>query len=108
MAKHSKRSVREPDFLEEMIEESTRRNSDFPKLMAAAAERRRIGAQLAKRRQKLGLSQTKLAARMDTSQAQVSKVEAGAPDVRLSTLERYASAVGHEVHIKLRKIADAA
>ena len=89
MAKHSKRSVREPDFLEEMIEESTRRNSDFPKLMAAAAERRRIGAQLAKRRQKLGLSQTKLA-------------------VRLSTLERYASAVGHEVHIKLRKIADAA
>ena len=101
----SKRATKkEPDFLDEMIEESTQRNPDFPKLMAAAAERRRVGAELAKRRQRLGLSQTKLAARMDTSQAQVSKVENGAPDVRLSTLERYAAAVGHEVHIKLRKI----
>ena len=31
----------EEDFLEELIAESTRRNPEFPKLMEAAAQRRR-------------------------------------------------------------------
>jgi predicted transcriptional regulator len=93
------------DFLDEMIEESTARNADFPKLMEAAADRRRVGRDLAKLRERMGLSQTKLAAKMDTSQSQVSKVENGAPDFRISTLERYVAAVGGELKISVKRQA---
>jgi predicted transcriptional regulator len=45
----------------------------------------------------LGLSQTEVAARMGTSQSAVARLEAGDVDIRLSTLERYAAAVGREL-----------
>jgi hypothetical protein len=42
----SKSNADEPDFLDEMIEEFTRENPEFPKLLAAAEERRRLQAGL--------------------------------------------------------------
>ena len=48
-----------------------------------------------------GLSQTEVAARMGTSQSAVARMEAGDGDVRLSTLERYAAAVGRELRWSL-------
>jgi transcriptional regulator with XRE-family HTH domain len=65
------------------------------------AERRRLAGTLASRRIALGLSQTEVAARMGTSQSSVARLEAGAADVRLSTLERYAAAVGQRLAFKL-------
>jgi ribosome-binding protein aMBF1 (putative translation factor) len=59
-----------------------------------SGERNRLLADLAARRQASGLSQTEIAARMGTSQSAVARLEAGASDARLSTLERYAAAVG--------------
>lgn len=50
---------------------------------------------LAERRRRLGLSQTQVAARMQTSQSAVARLEANRGDLRLSTLERYAQALGH-------------
>jgi len=41
-----------------------------------------------------GLSQTVVAARMGSSQSVVARIEQGNRDVRLSTLARYAAAVG--------------
>jgi transcriptional regulator with XRE-family HTH domain len=49
---------------------------------------------LAVRRRAAGLSQTEVAARMGTSQSAVARLEAGRDDVRVSTLERYAQALG--------------
>ncbi|HVA03092.1 MAG TPA: helix-turn-helix transcriptional regulator [Acidimicrobiales bacterium] len=49
------------------------------------------------RRLSVGLSQTEVAARMGTSQSAVARLEAGEADIRLSTLERYAAAVGIEL-----------
>ena len=48
-----------------------------------------------------GLTQTEVAARMGTSQSAVARLESGAADVRASTLERYAAAVGGEISWKL-------
>ena len=39
---------------------------------------------------------------MGTSQSAVARLEAGAGDVRLSTLERYTAALGVELHWELR------
>jgi len=62
-----------------------------------AAARRALGEELLARRHELGLSQTQVAARMGTSQSAVARLEAGQGDIRLSTLERYAAALGSQV-----------
>ena len=65
-------------------------------------DRRRLMRELAGRRQDAGLSQTEIAARMGTSQSAVARLEAGEADVRASTLERYAAALGTEITWKLQ------
>jgi predicted transcriptional regulator len=52
---------------------------------------------LVERRIAAGLTQTEVAARMGTSQSSVARLESGAVDARLSTLERYAEVVGARI-----------
>src|SRR5579859_4649309 len=66
-------------------------------LRRMSAERRRLVADLAARRRSAGLSQTEVAARMGTSQSAVARLESGDADVRVSTLERYAAAIGSQL-----------
>jgi ribosome-binding protein aMBF1 (putative translation factor) len=67
-----------------------------------SAERRRLVGELAEQRRSGGLSQTEVAARMGTSQSAVARLEAGEADVRASTLERYAAAIGSEISWRLQ------
>ena len=60
-------------------------------------ERRRLVADLTEHRRSAGLSQTEVAARMGTSQSAVARLESGDADVRVSTLERYAAAIGSQL-----------
>ncbi len=69
----------------------------FPGFRDMAERRRALSAVLVARRVELGLSQTEVAARMGTSQSAVARLEAGQSDVRLSTLERYADALGQRL-----------
>lgn len=71
-------------------------------LRRMSQDRRRLMRELAGRRQDAGLSQTEIAARMGTSQSAVARLEAGEADVRASTLERYAAALGTEITWKLQ------
>src|SRR6516164_4589088 len=66
-------------------------------LRRMSAERRRLVADLTAQRRSAGLSQTEVAARMGTSQSAVARLETGDADVRVSTLERYAAAIGSQV-----------
>lgn len=90
-----------PDFLDELIEERTAQNPNFPELVEAALERRRLLHELSKGRKEIGLSQTIVAARMRTSQPTVAKLERAEGDPKLSTVERYAAAVGKRVEWRL-------
>jgi ribosome-binding protein aMBF1 (putative translation factor) len=62
-----------------------------------AEDRGRLVRELAEQRHAAGLSQTEVAARMGTSQSAVARLESGTADVRASTLERYAAAVGGQI-----------
>lgn len=73
----------------------------FPGFAEMAASRRALAAELVARRRILGLSQTQVAARMGTSQSAVARIETGHADVRLSTLERYAAALGSAVEWRM-------
>ena len=66
-------------------------------LRRMAAERRRLVEELAGLRKAARLSQTEVAARMGTSQSAVARLEGGDVDVRASTLERYAAAIGSQI-----------
>jgi predicted transcriptional regulator len=67
---------------------------------------REMAERLSTQRQALGLSQTTVAARMGTSQSAVARIESGATDVRLSTLHRYAEALGQALTFELRASTD--
>jgi ribosome-binding protein aMBF1 (putative translation factor) len=89
-------------------EMALRRSADVQAAQAArmAGERGRLVRELAEQRQAAGLSQTEVAARMGTSQSAVARLESGTADVRASTLERYAAAVGSEITWKLNRPAE--
>lgn len=75
----------------------------LPGFKEMADRRRELVDQLVAQRVSLGLSQTEVAARMGTSQSAVARLESGAGDMRLSTLERYAEAVGGVLDLQLRR-----
>ena len=89
------------DFLDETVASRTVANPAFPRLVAAATRRRELVRDLVALRASQGLSQTAVAERMGTSQPVVARLEAGDLDSRISTLERYANAVGVELEIRL-------
>ena len=78
------------------------RRSGFPGLADLSARRRELIDELVRARQENELSQTEIAARMSTSQSAVARLESGGLDARLSTLERYAAALGYTVNWQVR------
>jgi transcriptional regulator with XRE-family HTH domain len=74
----------------------------LPGFAEMAKRRRALTGALVARRIELGLSQTDVAARMHTSQSAVARIESAAGDIRLSTLERYAAAVGQVLDWRLQ------
>lgn len=81
------------DLISEIVSERSAKNPQFRGMVAEAESRRRIARRLAGKRERKGLSQTVVAARMRTSASVVSKLESGA-DVKVSTLQRYCAAIG--------------
>jgi predicted transcriptional regulator len=75
----------------------------FPGFKEVAQRRHALADTLASKRSELGLSQTEVAARMGTSQSAVARLESGDADVRLSTLERYAAAIGQQLDVRLQR-----
>ena len=65
------------------------------------ARRRALLDELVARRRAAGLSQSEVAARMGTSQPAVARFETGQADARLSTVQRYAEAIGAEMRLAL-------
>ena len=93
--------MRDDDFLDEIVRGRTAKNAEFPQLVEAAVRRRALLRELASRRAEVGLSQTAVAARMGTSQSAVARLESAEVDAKLSTIERYAAAIGQRVEFHL-------
>ncbi len=83
------------------------RGPRLPGFREIAERRQRLVTELVEARRDGGLTQTEVAARMRTSQSMVARIEAGDVDVRLSTLERYAAAVGRRLDWRVEGGSDA-
>ena len=75
----------------------------FPGFKEMSERRKALTDELVDRRRALGLSQTQVAARMGTSQSAVARLEAGTADVLVSTVDRYAAAVGWKLGWRLEE-----
>jgi hypothetical protein len=95
------------DFLDEVFDERTARNPEFPAMVEAAERRRKLLGALAERRREGKRSQTAVAAAMRSSQSSIARLETSATDARLSTLDRYAHALGYRVEYSLVRDARA-
>ena len=73
------------------------RRTLFPGLQDLSGSRRALIEELVQARRDSELSQTEIAARMGTSQSAVARLEASTGDLKVSTLERYAAAVGSSI-----------
>jgi len=81
------------DDLDALIDDISVSDPGVHDRVAAALQRRALARDLADRRRAACLTQAEIAERMGTSQGQIARFESGA-DTRLSTVGRYASALG--------------
>jgi ribosome-binding protein aMBF1 (putative translation factor) len=89
----------EPDDLEALIQEFSAADPEFPLALAAAEERLAIMMRLKAARKAARLSRAAVAARMGTSESAVARMEGGALDARISTVVRFAAAVGVRLQV---------
>jgi transcriptional regulator len=61
----------------------------------------KIGYLLKQEREKAGLTQEQIALKLKTNKSNISRIEKHSKNIRLSTLEKYANAVGKKLSISL-------
>jgi HTH-type transcriptional regulator/antitoxin HipB len=62
-------------------------------------EQFKLGVLLREAREKAGLTQEELARRMNTKKSAISRIENHAEDIKLSTLEKFARAIGKTLRL---------
>lgn len=81
----------------------SQRDPEFAEGLETGYEQLKIGVLLREAREQAGLTQEEVARRLLTKKSAISRIENHAGDIRLSTLERYATAVGRSLAIELRQ-----
>jgi ribosome-binding protein aMBF1 (putative translation factor) len=83
------------------VQKRAERDVEFSENYAQGYADFKIGVVLRQAREAAGLTQEEIARRLKTKKSAISRIENHADDVRLSTLRRYADAVGANLQIKL-------
>ena len=87
--------------LQKYIRERKRTDPEFAKDFDSGYEQFKIGVMLKQAREKAGLTQEELASKLNTKKSAISRIENHAADIKLSTLEKFAHAVGKHLRIEL-------
>lgn len=87
--------------LQKYIEKRKSRDPEFAKNFDSGYEQFKIGVVLKQARQEAGFTQAELAARLHTKKTAISRIENHAEDIKLSTLERFAEAIGKRLTLKI-------
>jgi HTH-type transcriptional regulator/antitoxin HipB len=70
--------------------------------LEAGYEEFKVGAMLRQAREQAGLTQEEVAERLETKKSAISRIENSAGSIRLSTLERFARAIGWQLSLELK------
>ena len=89
------------DDLEKYVEIRKKRSRTFAKGFEPGYDQFKIGVMLRAAREKAGYTQDDLAKRLSTKKSAISRIENHAEDIRLSTLEKFAEAIGKRLSLKI-------
>jgi len=87
--------------LKKYIESRKQKDALFSEGFDEGYERFKIGIILRQARESAGLTQEELAFRLKTKKTAISRIENHAEDIKLSTLERVASALGKRLQVSI-------
>lgn len=87
--------------LKNYIERRKQKDVSFSEGFDEGYERFKIGVILRQARESAGLTQEELALRLKTKKTAISRIENHAEDIKLSTLERVASALGKRLQVSI-------
>jgi len=87
--------------LKKYIDERKKRDKKFGAGYDKGYEQFKVGVLLRQAREAAGLTQEELARRLKTKKTAISRIENHAEDIKLSTLERVASALGRRLEVKI-------
>lgn len=87
--------------LQAYIQKRKNSDPDFEQNYDSGYEKFKIGVMLRIAREDLGMTQEELAQKLGTKKTAISRIENHAEDIKLSTLEKYASAFGKTLKLEL-------
>ena len=87
--------------LQKYIKDRKSKDQEFAKDYDLGYEQFKIGVLLKQEREKMGLTQQQLADRLQTKKTAISRIENHAEDIKLSTLEKFAQALGKQLRLEI-------
>jgi len=89
------------DDLDAFIEARKAGDPEFAKGFEVGYQKFKLGVLLRQAREEAGLTQDQVAQLMQTKKSVISRLENHAEDIRLSTLDKFATALGKRLHLAL-------
>ncbi|MFQ5328759.1 MAG: helix-turn-helix domain-containing protein [Thermodesulfobacteriota bacterium] len=87
--------------LQKYIKKRKAHDPEFANNFDAGYEQFKVGVMLKKAREEAGLTQEELADKLQTKKTAISRIENHAEDIKLSTLERFAHALGKRLRLEV-------
>ena len=87
--------------LKRYVHDRKKRDNSFADDYNEGYEQFKIGVMLKQARETAGLTQEELAGRLKTKKTAISRIENHAEDIKLSTLEKVAHALGKRLEVKI-------
>ena len=87
--------------LQKYIKDRKARDPEFAKDFDVGYEQFKIGILLKQERERVGLTQEQLADKLNTKKTAISRIENHAEDIKLSTLEKFAQALGKQLRLEI-------
>ena len=87
--------------LKKYIKKRKSRDAKFVEDFDSGYEQFKIGAILKQAREEAGFTQEELAAKLNTKKSAISRIENHAEDIKLSTLENFAQALGKQLRLEI-------
>ncbi len=87
--------------LTKYINKRKKTDKEFAENYDKGFENFKIGVMLRQARESEGLTQEEIAKKLNTKKSAISRIENHSEDIRLSTLRKYAEALGKEIRLEI-------
>lgn len=87
--------------LKNYIKKRKARDPEFAENFESGYEQFKIGVMLKQAREDAGFTQEELAEKLKTKKSAISRIENHAEDIKLSTLEKFANALGKHLRLEV-------